>query len=131
MSSKSWSRVDSYAKVAASLFLACEASIDPSLSLVIPSTMRAKGYSKEEAVNWTLQQQVRWEVDSMRRVAYVAAAAPNALTAAATLVTLSAAPGTRSALSSIPLEDTNSLLALSLPLPSRKTHRMSHQRQNT
>jgi hypothetical protein len=65
----------------------------------------------------------------MRRANYVAAVAPDTLTAAAMMVTLSAAPGMRSVLSSIPLEDTNSLLALSLLLPPRKTHRTSHQRQ--
>jgi hypothetical protein len=59
----------------------------------------------------------------------VAAAALDALTAAATTVILSVAPGTRNALSSILLEDKNSLLALTLPSPPRKTHRMSHQRQ--
>jgi hypothetical protein len=63
--------------------------------------MRAKGYFKEEAVLRTLQQQLPREVDSMRQAAYVAAAAPDALTATATMVTLSAALGTRSALSSI------------------------------
>jgi hypothetical protein len=63
MSLKSWHRADSCAKVAASLFLACKASINPLLTrLMIPSAIRAKGYSKEEAVNWTLQQQVRREV---------------------------------------------------------------------
>jgi hypothetical protein len=62
MSLKSWNRADSCVKVATSLFLACKASIDPLLRLTIPSAMRAKGYSKEEAVNWTLQQQVRQEV---------------------------------------------------------------------
>jgi hypothetical protein len=63
----------------------------------------------------------------MRQAAYVAAAATDALTAVATMVTLSAILDTRSALSSIPLEDMNSLLALSLLLPPRKIHRMSHQ----
>ncbi len=129
MSSKSWNRADSCGKVAGSLFLACKASIDPLLRLTIPSTMREKGYSKEEAINRTLQQQVRREVNSLRQAAYVAAAALDALTAAATMVTMSAAPGTRSALSLILLEDMNSLLALSLPLPPRKAHRTSHQRQ--
>ena len=51
MSSKSWNRADSCAKVAASLFLACEASINPLLRLTIHSAMREKGYSKEETVN--------------------------------------------------------------------------------
>ncbi len=46
MSSKSWNRADSCTKVAASLFLACKASINPSLRLAIPSTMRAKGTPK-------------------------------------------------------------------------------------
>jgi hypothetical protein len=91
--------------------------------------MRAKRYSEEEAVNWTLQQQVCWEVDSMKQAAYVAAAAPEALTNAAMMVTLSATPRTRSALSLVSLEDMTSLLALSLPLPPRKTHRISHQHQ--
>jgi hypothetical protein len=129
MSSKSWNRADSRAKVAASLFLACKASIDPLLRLTIPSSIRAKGYSKEEAINGTLQQQVCRDVDSMRQAAYVAAAAPDNLTAAATMVTLSAASSTRSALLLILLEGTNSLLALSLPSLPRKTHRMSPQRQ--
>jgi hypothetical protein len=62
MSSKSWNRADSCTKVAASLFLACDASIDPSLRLTIPPAMKSKGYSKEEAINWILQKQVGWEV---------------------------------------------------------------------
>jgi hypothetical protein len=57
------------------------------------------------------------------------AAAQDALTATATMVALSVASGTRSALSSILLEDTNSLLALSHPPPPRKTCRMSQQHQ--
>jgi hypothetical protein len=65
----------------------------------------------------------------MRQATYVAAAVPDALTALAMMVMLSAALGMRSALSSILPEDTNSLLALTLPSPPRKTHRTSHQHQ--
>jgi hypothetical protein len=83
---------------------------------------------QRKAVNQTLQQQVHWKDGSLRQATYVAAA-QDALTATATMVALSVASGTRSALSLVSLEDMTSLLALSLPLPPRKTHRISHQHQ--
>jgi hypothetical protein len=50
---------DAHVKGAASLFLACDSNPDPAWRLSIPDVMRVRGYSKNEAVNRTLQMQVR------------------------------------------------------------------------
>jgi hypothetical protein len=50
------------AKKATLLFLACERNPDPTGRLSIPNVLRVKEYSEDEAVNCTLQMQVRREV---------------------------------------------------------------------
>ena len=50
---------DARAKKAALLFVACERNPDPTGRLSIPNVLRVKGYSEDEAVNRTLQMQVR------------------------------------------------------------------------
>ena len=116
--------VDAHAKGAASFFVACVGN--PATILKIPADMRAKGYSDTEAVDQALQMPVHREVEKLK--GEVSAAVPAALSAAAVMVTLSSTVTTR-ALALIPQEDANSTLMLDLPLPPRKTHRTSHQRQ--
>ena len=58
--------VDARAKKAAQLFVACEGNPDPSGRLSIPDVMRLRGYSHDEAINRTLQMQVRREVEKLR-----------------------------------------------------------------
>ncbi len=47
-------------------FLMCERHINPDMRIKIPAVMMAKGYSKEESKNRTLQMQVHWEVEKIR-----------------------------------------------------------------
>ena len=57
---------DARAKKAAQLFVAYEGNPDPSGRLSIPEVMRLRGYSHDEAINPTLQMQVRQEVEKLR-----------------------------------------------------------------
>ena len=57
---------DARAKKAAQLFVACEGNPDPTGKLSIPNVMRLMGYSHDEAINRTLQMQVRREVEKLR-----------------------------------------------------------------
>ena len=111
---------DACIKGAASLFLACESNpADPARSLSIPNVMRVKGYSEDKAVNCTLQMQVRQEVGKLK--CNDSASAPAVLSAATTMVQLSAKVMT-TALTTIMPGDIDGLLMLSLPslLPAKE-----------
>ena len=74
-------------RVPPSLFVACEGNPDPTGRLSIPDVMRLRGYSHDEAVNRTLQMQVRREVEKLKGNASTSASA--VLSAAGAMVTLS------------------------------------------
>ena len=113
---------DARAKKAAQLFMACEGNPDPTGRLSIPDVMRLRGYSHDEAINRTLQMQVRREVEKLRGNA--STSAPAVLSAANAMITLASATVTRTALASISPEDNNDG-----PSPLKKTRKTSHQRQ--
>ncbi len=88
--------------------------------------MRVRGYSEDEAVNRTLQTQVRQEFKKLKGIASASASA--VLSAAAAMVALSTTVMT-TALATISPEDNDGLPVLSLPSPPKKTRKTSHQRQ--
>ena len=113
---------DARAKKAAQLFVACEGNPDPSGRLSIPEVMRLRGYSHDEAINRTLQMQVRREVEKLRGNA--STSVPAVLSAANAMITLASTTVTRTALASISPEENNDG-----PSPLKKTRKTSHQRQ--
>ncbi len=114
------------AKNAAVLFVACESNPDTTGRLSIPHVMRLRGYFEDEAVNCTLQMQVRREAKKLKGIASPSAAA--VLSAVAAMVALSTTVTTR-ALATILPEDNDGSPVLSLLSPPKKTRYMSHQRQ--
>ena len=58
---------DAHTKKAAKLFVVCEGNPNPTRRLSIPNVTRLRGYSQDEAVNRTLQMQVRQEVKILRQ----------------------------------------------------------------
>jgi hypothetical protein len=88
--------------------------------------MRLRGYFEDEAVNCTLQMQVRREAKKLKGIASPSAAA--VLSAVAAMVALSTTVTTR-ALATILPEDNDGSPVLSLLSPPKKTRYMSHQRQ--
>ena len=66
-SGKQKNGADACAKKAVLLFVACERNPNPTGRLSIPNVLRVKGYSEDEAVNCTLQMQVRPEVEKLKR----------------------------------------------------------------
>ncbi len=113
-------------KKAAQLFVACEGNPDPTGRLSIPDVMRLRGYSHDEAVNCTLQMQVRREVEKLKGNA--STSAPAALSAANAMNTLASMTVMRMALTSSSPEECNDGTP-SLPSPLRKTRKISHHRQ--
>ena len=114
---------DAHAKKAAQLFVACEGNPDPTGRLSIPDVMRLRGYSHDEAVNRTLQMQVRREVEQLKGNA--STSAPAVLSAANAMITLASTTVTRPALVWILQEESND------PSPLKKTRNSSHQRQQS
>jgi hypothetical protein len=122
-------KVDDRAKKVDVFFQACEANADTRLS--IPAAMRAKGFSDVEAVDQILVQQVCRE--SQKKTPKDTPCPESA--AALSLLALSTTANVgRAALATITpvLVAVSVLLAAgvaALPLPSRKTQKMSHQEQ--
>ena len=94
--------------------------------LSIPDVMKLRGYSHDEAVNRTLQMQVRQEGKKLKGNA--STSAPAVLSAANAMITLASTTVTRTALTSISPEECNDGTP-SLPSPLKKTRKTSHQRQ--
>jgi hypothetical protein len=113
---------DARAKEAALLFVACERNPDPTSRLSIPAVLRVKGYSEDEAVNRTLQMQVRREVKKLKGSSSASAAAtPMIILSTTTMITMTSTTATT--ISTILSE------SLDLPSPLKKMHKISHQHQ--
>jgi hypothetical protein len=115
------SGADARTKKAAQLFMACEGNPNPTGRLSIPDVIRLRGYSHDEAVNRTLQMQVRQEVEKLKGNASTSALA--VISAANAMITLASTNVTRLALVSISQEESND------PSPLKKLRKSSHQRQ--
>jgi len=115
------SGADARAKKAAQLFMACKGNPDPTGRLSIPDVIRLRGYSHDEAVNRTLQMQVRQEVEKLKGNASTSALA--VISAANAMITLASTNVTRLALVSISQEESND------PSLLKKLRKSSHQRQ--
>ena len=114
---------DARAKTAALLFVACERNPDPTGRLSIPNVLRVKGYSEDEAVNRTLQMQVRREVEKLKGNSSALATATAMIMLSTTTTTITTTTSTATTISTISSE------SLDLPSPLKKTRKMSHQRQ--
>ena len=117
---------DAPAKKAAQLFLVCEGNSDPTRRLSIPDVMRLRGYSQDEAVNRTLQMQVRREVKKLK--GNVSNSASAVLPAANVMVALFSTTVTRLA-SISPEESNDGTSTLFFPSLLKKMRKTSHQRQ--
>ncbi len=85
--------------------------------------MRVNGYSEDEAVNRTLQMQVRREVEKLKGNSSASAAATAMLMLSTTTTTITTRTTTATTISTISSE------LLDLPSPLKKTRKMSHLRQ--
>ena len=106
--------VDARAKKAAQLFVVCKGNPDPTGRLSIPDVMRLRGYSQDEAINCTLQMQVRREVEKLK--GNVSTSASDVLSAANMMVALSSTTVTRLA-SILPEKSNDGTSTLSFPSP--------------
>ena len=108
---------DARAKKAALLFFGMRQR-----RLSIPNVLRVKGYSEDQAVNRTLQIQVRREVEKLKgnSSASAAAAATIMLSTTTTITTTTITATTINTISSE---------ALDLPSPLKKTRKTSHECQ--
>ena len=112
---------DACAKKAALLFVECERNPNPTGRLSIPNVLRVNGYSEDEAVNRTLQMQVRREVEKLKGNSSASAAATAMLMLSTTTTTITTTSTTATT--------TISSESLDLPSPLKKTRQTSHQRQ--
>ncbi len=120
---------DARAKNAAQLFVACKGNPDPTGRLSIPDEMRLRGYSQDEAVNRTLQIQVRWEAKKLK--SNVSTSALDVLSAANVMAALSSTIVAR--LASILQEENNDgTSTLSFPSPLNSlTAKLFRREQNS
>ena len=91
--------------------------------LSIPNVLRVKGCSEDQAVNRTLQIQVRREVEKLKGNSSASAAATAMIMLSTTTTTITMTTSTATTISTISSE------SLDLPSPLKKTRKMSHQRQ--
>ena len=124
-------KVDDHAKKAALFLLACDLNLVTRLS--IPAAMRAKGYSDVEAMNGTLQMQVRRESPKIKAEN---TPCPEPVAALSLLTLATAATAAMPALWTIAPNQTAALVvAVSginsgiRPSPERKVRKTSHQKQ--
>jgi hypothetical protein len=82
-----------------------------------------KGYSEDEAVNRTLQMQVRREVEKLKGNSSASAAATAMIMLSTTTTKITTTTSTATTISTISSE------SLDLPSPLKKTRKTSHQRQ--
>jgi len=113
---------DACAKKAALFFVACERNPDPTGRLSIPNVLRVKGYSEDEAVNRSLQMQVRREVEKLKGNSSASAAATAMIMLSTMTTTITTTTSTATTISTISSE------SLDLPSPLKKTRKTSHQR---
>ena len=113
---------DARAKKAALLCLACERNPNLSSRLSIHNVMRVKGYSEDEAINCTLQMQMRREVEKIKDNSSASAAA-------AAMIMLSTTTTITTTTTMATMINMISSKTLDVPSPLKKTRKTSHQRQ--